>query len=179
MSLRHLKTEFFHLKVNFKKKKKKESDMADKALPEWVNVIKKRFDKIENKVENAKNDNLQARPPSAVIKFIKSNKLIQEIAYGKVTHEETLERITSIRDDINRIISQETLIPNQAEVLNILFMVDEIFTGKRKLVKANNEGVLEVFAQESDIARQKSAKQPETTDMPSLEDEESADKKNK
>ena len=38
--------EFFHLKMDFKK----QSDMADKTLPEWVNVIKKRFDKMENKV---------------------------------------------------------------------------------------------------------------------------------
>ena len=53
-------------------------------------------------------------------------------------------------------------------------MVDEIFTGKTKFVKANNEGVLKVFEQESNKARQKSAKQPYTTNMPDLEDEESA-----
>ena len=34
--------------MDFKKKKKRESDMAHKALPEWVNVIKKIFDKIQN-----------------------------------------------------------------------------------------------------------------------------------
>ena len=44
-------------------------------------------------------------------------------------------------------------------------MVDEIFTEEIKSVQANNEGVLEIFIQESDIARQKSAKQPDTTDM--------------
>ena len=48
----------FPFKYRFKKKKKRESDMAHKALPEWVNVIKKIFDKIENNVQNAKDDNL-------------------------------------------------------------------------------------------------------------------------
>ena len=53
-------------------------------------------------------------------------------------------------------------------------MVDKIFTGKTKFVQASDEGFLEVFEQESNIARQKSAKQPDTTDTPDLEDEESA-----
>ena len=38
----------FPFKDGFQKKKKRESDMAHKALPEWVNVIKKIFDKIQN-----------------------------------------------------------------------------------------------------------------------------------
>ena len=60
-----------------------------------------------------------------------------------------MERITSIRDDIDKVISQETLIVNQVKVLNVSFKVDEIFTGKIKFVKASNEGVLEIFEQES------------------------------
>ena len=94
--------------------------------------------------------------------------------HAKITHQEALERITSIRDDIDKLISQEALTPNQVEVLNILFMVDEIFTGKIKFVKFNDKGVLKVFKQGSNIERQKSAKQPDTKDMPDLEDEESA-----
>ena len=47
VSLRDLKTEFFRLKMDFKKK---ESDMSDKALPDWVKVGKKRFDQIKNEV---------------------------------------------------------------------------------------------------------------------------------
>ena len=55
-------------------------------------------------------------------------------------------------------------------------MVDAIFTGKIKFIKANNEGAIGIFEQESNISRQKSAKQPDTIDMPDLEDEESAAK---
>ena len=55
-------------------------------------------------------------------------------------------------------------------------MVDAIFTGKIKFIKANNEGAIGIFEQESNISRQKSAKQPDTIDMPDLEDDESAAK---
>ena len=59
MSLRHLKKEFFRLKMDLRKK---DSDMSDKALPDWVKVDKERFNKIKNKIQQAKNKNLQARP---------------------------------------------------------------------------------------------------------------------
>ena len=110
----------------------------------------KLFDRIINKFQNAENNNLQARPEGgSSVYFNESYKLIQDISYSKITHEEALERITSIRDDIDKVISQETLIVNQVKVLNVSFMVDEIFTGKIKFVKASNEGVLEIFEQES------------------------------
>ena len=53
-------------------------------------------------------------------------------------------------------------------------MVNEIFSGKIKFIQANDEGFLELFDRESNIARQKSAKQPDNTDMSDLEHEESA-----
>ena len=34
---------------------KEELDVVDKALPDWVKVDKKRFDRIKNKIQNAKN----------------------------------------------------------------------------------------------------------------------------
>ena len=167
MSLRHLKTESFHLKMDSRKR-------SDKTLPDWVKVGKRRFDRIKNKVENAKNNNLQARAFDRFVNFVESNKSIQEIAYGNIIHKKALQRIISIHDDIDKSIPQEILTLNQVEVLNILFMKDEFFTGKIKFVRANNEGVPGVFEQESNIARQKSTKQSDTADMPDLEDEESA-----
>ena len=38
------------------------SGMSDKTLPNWVNVGKKRFDRIKSQIQNAKKNNLQARP---------------------------------------------------------------------------------------------------------------------
>ena len=63
-------------------------------------------------------------------------------------------------------------------MVNILFMVDELFTGEAKMVKKMMKAILR-FKKKINTAIQKSAKtsqeQPETTDMPDLESEESAD----
>ena len=58
-----MRTGFFRLTTDFKKK---ESDMSDKELPHWVKVDKERFDMIINDIENAENNNLQARPNSGI-----------------------------------------------------------------------------------------------------------------
>ena len=73
--------------------------MSDKQpdelkLPKWVKVKKKRFDVIKNKVQNARDNNLQARQNrGSLINFDKSNKLLQDIEHSKVTYEEALKRI--------------------------------------------------------------------------------------
>ena len=75
-------------------------------LPKWVKVSKKRFAIIKSKVQNAKNDNWQARPKrSKVINFNESNKLLYDIEYSKITYEEALEKIENIRSDIIKIIN--------------------------------------------------------------------------
>ena len=55
-------------------------------------------------------------------------------------------------------------------------MVDEIFTGKIKTLEANGEGNLEVFEQKSDREKQEPDEQLNTTDIPELESEESAER---
>ena len=174
-SLRHLRTGIFHLTMDFKKQNQicltKHYQIAQKQR-------KKRCDRTKNKVQNTKNNNLQARPSGKFINFIESNKLLQDKAQSKVTHEEALKRITDIRDNITTIINQKILNLNQIEVINILSMVDEIFTGKTKTVKGDDQGVIEIFEENiSNTAIQRSTKQPneqpDTTDTPDLESEES------
>ena len=89
-----------------------------------------------------------------------------------------MKRIKNIRSDITKINNMETLYPNQANVLNILFMVDKIFTGEIKSLETNNEGLLEVFKEKSDREKQGSDEQLDTADIPELESEEST-KQNK
>ena len=96
------------------------------------------------------------------------------MGHSQVTYEEALNKIFIIYRDIDTILSQKRLNPNQVEVLNILFMVDEIFTGEIKWVKENDKGNLEVFKEKSNIKRQESDKQPDMKNMSDLEREESA-----
>ena len=134
MSLRRLKTKFFHLAMDFKKKK--ESGMSDKLLQNWVKVGKKRLDRIKNQIQKAKDNNLQARPErGSPIYLNEPYKLIQDIEHGKITHEEVLRRITNIRNDIKILDDLDNFNENQDKVLNAYFMVDEIFTGELKWYK--------------------------------------------
>ena len=96
------------------------------------------------------------------------------MGHSQVTYEEALNKIFIIYRDIDTILSEKRLNPNQVEVLNILFMVDEIFTGEIKWVKENDKGNLEVFKEKSNIKRQESDKQPDMKNMSDLEREESA-----
>ena len=83
------------------------------SLPKWVKVSKKRFDKIKNKVQNAKNNNLQARPNrSKPINFNESSKLLHEIEHIKITYEEALKITENIRSGINKITSIQCLNSN-------------------------------------------------------------------
>ena len=51
-------------------------------------------------------------------------------------------------------------------MLNILFLVNEIFTGKSESVEVNKKGDFEIIKKKSDKEKQESNEQPDTTDMP-------------
>ena len=135
---------------------------------------------MKNKVQNVKSNNSQARLSGIFNYLIESNKLLHDITDSNTTYEEALKRITNIRDNITTIINQKILNLNQTEVVNTFFMVDEVFTGKTKMVKEDDKGVLNVFeVKKSNTARQEFTKQPneqpDTTTMPDLESDKSAD----
>ena len=60
---------------------------------------------------------------------------------------------------------------NQINVLNTLFMVNEIFTGESESVEVNKEGNFKVFKEKLDKEKQVSDEQLDTRDMPELESE--------
>ena len=144
-------------------------------LLKWIKVSKQSFDVIKKKVQNAKNNNLQARSKgSKVININESDKLLYEIENSQITYEEALKRIENIRSDINKFLSEQSINLNQVNVLNILFMVNEIFTGESESVGVNEKGDFEIFKEKSDKEKQESDEQPDTTDMLELQTKESA-----
>ena len=68
---------------------------------------------------------------------------------------------------LKKIVSQNALNPSQIEVLNTLFMADEVFTGINKFVKGNDERILEIIKEGSD-------EQLHTTDKFDLQSKKSA-----
>ena len=95
--------------------------------------------------------------------------------------------MADIDNNFAKIIGPESYYPNQIKMVNIYYMVSEIFTGEAKELVENNEGTLILEKSKSDhsdeqkesnTARQKFAEQPNeqlySTNMPELESEESA-----
>ena len=68
-----------------------------------------------------------------------------EIENSQITDEEALKRTENIHSDINKIISMQSLNLNQVNLLNILSMANEIFTGESESIEVNKEGNFEVF----------------------------------
>ena len=117
--------------------------------PNCKKVSKQRFDVIQSKVQNAKNNNLQARPKGGkIINFNESNELLNEIKNSQITYEEALKIIRNIRRAINKLVSAQGINPNQINVLNILFMVNEIFTPESESIEINEKGDLEISNKE-------------------------------
>ena len=90
-------------------------------------------------------------------------------------------------NNFTKITELKSFDSNEIKVANTYFMVSEIFTRESKKFVENNEGELYLFKSKSDhsdkqkesnTARQRFAEQPneqpDTTDMPDLESEESA-----
>ena len=138
-------------------------------LPKWVKVTKQRFDVTKSKIQNAKNNSLQARPNrSKLVTLNESNKLLQDIEYDKISYEEAWKKRTYILGDIKKFNSLTSFTQNQLKVVNALFMVDEVFTGKFKVYELNNEGKYELFDEKSDIDRKESDEQLDTTNKPEI-----------
>ena len=87
---------------------------------------------------------------SKVVNINESIKLLHEIENSQITYEEALKRTENIRRDIDKLISMQSLNTNQISLLNILFMVNEVFTGEIESVEVNSEGNLEIFKEKSD-----------------------------
>ena len=137
-------------------------------LPNWIKVSRQRFDAIKSRVENAKKKTFTDHRPNRknLVTSGESNELLQDIEHCKIRYKEAVKKLTNILNDINMSLKLNSFTPNQSKMINILFMVDKVFTGISKLFEENNEGKLEFFEKKSDIERKESDEQPDTTDMP-------------
>ena len=129
-------------------------------------VSKKRFDVIKRKVQDTKNNNLQARPNRGDLLLLMNvtnyfmTQNIVKLLMKKHRREQKIFAAIFARFDNLDYFTQ-----NQVKLLNTLFMVNEIFTGKLKSLEQNSKGNLEVFQEKSDKEKQESDEQPDNTDM--------------
>ena len=124
---------FFLLKDGFQEK---ELDVL--KLPDSVRVDKKAFKQIKDEVKKVKDKNIYVRSnQDTYIRVNNSYKVIWDIEYGRITHKEELERINKIHSDIKKIDNQEKASENQLLILNLLLLVDSIFTVNLNQYKKN------------------------------------------
>ena len=103
--LRHLKMELFRLKWISKKM----PDVSNKKLPYWVRVDRTTFNQMKDKVKKVKDKNIYVRPNRGFyITADDSYKLIQDMDYIEITHEEELKKINDICRNIEKICKQES-----------------------------------------------------------------------
>ena len=124
---------FFLIKDEFQEK---ELDVL--KLPDSVRVDKKTFKQIKDEVKKVKDKNIYVRSNhDTYIRVNNSYNVIWDIEYGRITHKEELERINKIHSDIKKIDNQEKASENQLLILNLLLLVDSIFTVNLNQYKKN------------------------------------------
>ena len=88
--------------------------MADKTLPDRVKIDKKRFGRIQNKVKMFKNKSKFVVPGGS------GDCINANIENGKITHEDALNKIFRIRNDIEGLNRLEEINQNEVDMLTDL-----------------------------------------------------------
>ena len=123
-------------------------------LPEWINVSGKRFNEILSIVTEAKNEWLRTNIAGREITLDNAESLLKDLGNGILDGREFKIRYNDIANDVEAIVNNPIITRNQEKIVKIWSMLKEILKPK------------------------KSDEQPDTTDMPELEEESAAEKRN-
>ena len=124
-------------------------------LPKWTKVSEKRFNEILNTITEAKNNRLRANINGKEITLDKAENLLKDIASGKINGHEFKEKYNDIVNDVTLVLDKAKPTKNQNNIVEILLLLTEIFKPRDNKID----------------------EKPDTTDMPELESEESAEQR--
>ena len=140
----------------------KESKLDEKTkelkltkLPKWIKVSEKRFNEILSRITKAKNNGFKINVGGNEITLNKAESLLKDVGSRKIDGHEFKEKYNSIVDDVEKILNRPTVTRNQVKMVKILSLLKEIIEPSDK----------------------KTDEQPDTTDIPELESEESAEQR--
>ena len=131
-------------------------------LPEQVKVSEERFDKILSAVTKAKIDGLKTNADGREITLDNAESLLKDLGSGKVDKHGFAKKYI-IADGV-KTKSKLLLTRSQNKMVKILLPIEEIVYGPREKLDTTDT------SEESE----ESDKQPNTTDMPELQSQESA-----
>ena len=118
-------------------------------LPKWVKVSEERFNEILSTVTKAKNEGLKTNVDGREITLDNTENLLKDLGNGILDGHEFKNRYNMIANDVEAIVNKVPITRRQAKI-QILSLLTEILKFKN------------------------SDEQPDTTDTPELESEESA-----
>ena len=136
-----------------------------------VKVIKSRFDEIKDAITKGNESGLSTKVGKRVITLKDVKKLLEGIISGKIGKNEARKMYNNIADDANKLNKLNSTEPRQ-KILPIFKMLQEIFINPEI-----DDGTDDETDDETDNETDDN-EQPDTTDMPDLESEKSAEQEN-
>ena len=121
-------------------------------LPKWIKVSEKRFNEILSTVTGFKNNEFKTNVDGREITLDIVESLLKDINSGKINEREFKEKYNNITDDVEKTANRPMPTRSQNKVAKILSLLKE-------------------FVEEPP------SEQPDTTDMPELESEESVEQR--
>ena len=119
------------------------------TLPNWVGISGKRFNEILSTVTKAKNEGLRTNVDGREITLDNTESLLKDLGNGILNWLEFKNRYNNIIDDIESIADKPTITRNRKKIVQIMGLLREIISTKLN-------------------------KEPDTTDMSKLKNEDSA-----
>ena len=128
------------------------SEPSRSMLPKWVDISEKRFNEILSTVIKAKNEGLRTNVDGRKITLDNVESLLKHVDNGLVSGHEFKNRYNNIGDDVKAIVDKSTITRSRKKIVRMMSLLREII-------------------------KTKFDEQPDITDMPELESEESAAEK--
>ena len=129
-------------------------------LPKWVKVSEERFNEILSTVTKAKKEGLKINVDGRAITLENAESLLKDLGNGILDRHEFKNRYKNNANDTEAIINKSPLTRSQNKMLETLLLLKELID--KPMYKNSGE------------EKQKSHEEPDITDMPELESEESA-----
>ena len=121
-------------------------------LPKWIKVSGKRFNEILSTVTEAKNNGFKTNVDGKEITLDNTERLLKGIGTGKINKREFEKKYNNIADDVEKISNRSMPTRSQNKMAEILLLLKE-------------------------LVEEPPYEQPDTTDMPELESEESVEQR--
>ena len=156
-------------KVDVTKKEEKNEDKTDQKLPSWIKLSKSRFIEINDEITKNYKSKLMSKAENKYITLNNAKELVEGIINKKNDRQEAKKMYNNIVDDANEL-GKLRLTNSRRKMLSVFLQLQEIFRGSK---------TEEDETKDEDDEDNEDDEEIDTTAMPDLESEESAEQRRK